>query len=279
MHLNSARSGLLLNVARTPCLTCDASTSAECFEASLPHLSRASRAPGTSEPSSSLISSTSLARGAHRHVMDLCASASHCCSAGTLGFDHACIRPRPSWTSGSNSRDSPGTYLTPSHPLSHAVEHLLGHLHPLLFRRSVTLGYFGTLHYLLFLFSTHLNVLPPRVSRGQQRSHPLRALRVEISTLVRLAVGYALLSWVLGSQPWLLLHGSPSPGCFSFFTSIRHVFHPPDPMISMPTSPSESRLSALASRENRNHHLQEHIPSSRHHLPRTTGMSTTLSLY
>ena len=53
---------------------------------------------------------------------------------------------------------------------------------------------------------------------------------------------------------WLLFyHGSwgpdpgcffmvPSPGCFSFFTSVWHVFHPPRPMRSMPTSPSESQL-------------------------------------
>ena len=37
--------------------------------------------------------------------------------------------------------------------------------------------------------------------------------------------------------------GVPIPGCCSFFTSLRHVSHPPHSMISMPTSPSESRLS------------------------------------
>ena len=47
-----------------------------------------------------------------------CASASHCCSAGTLGFDRACIRRRLSGPFGSN-------------PHSHSVEHLLEHLHPL----------------------------------------------------------------------------------------------------------------------------------------------------
>ena len=37
---------------------------------------------------------------------------------------------------------------------------------------------------------------------------------------------------------WL---GVPIPGCF-FFTSIWHVFYPPHPMVSLPTSPSESQL-------------------------------------
>ena len=51
---------LLLNASRLLRLTCDASTFAECCEASLPHLPRSSRAPRTSEPSRSLISSTSV---------------------------------------------------------------------------------------------------------------------------------------------------------------------------------------------------------------------------
>ena len=34
----------------------------------------------------------------------------------------------------------------------------------------------------------------------------------------------------------------PIPGCFTFFTAIWRVFHQPNPMISMPTSPSESLL-------------------------------------
>ena len=80
--------GLLLNVERPPCLACDVSTSAECcetslslscgkptsaecFEASLPHLPWSSRAPSTSEPSRSLTSSMSFARGANHHVLDL----------------------------------------------------------------------------------------------------------------------------------------------------------------------------------------------------------------
>ena len=34
----------------------------------------------------------------------------------------------------------------------------------------------------------------------------------------------------------------PIPGCFTFFTAIWRVFHSPNSMISMPTSPSESLL-------------------------------------
>ena len=52
-------------------LSCDASTSAKCLKASLPPLPRSSRAPCTSEPSRCLISSASLARGRHHHVLDL----------------------------------------------------------------------------------------------------------------------------------------------------------------------------------------------------------------
>ena len=44
-------------------LPCGIPTSAECFEASLPHLTQSSRAP--------LISSTSLARGTHHHVLGI----------------------------------------------------------------------------------------------------------------------------------------------------------------------------------------------------------------
>ena len=148
------------------------------------------------------------------------------------------------------------------------MEHLLEHLHPLLFRRSVTLGFSDTLHHL------------------QQHS-----------ILVRLLLAMLFYHWSWGPNPGCLFMGPwvQIPGCFSFFTSTWHVFHPPHPMTSMPTSPSESRLSihpwnplnsdvtsfrnAQASRENRHHHLQEHIPAPRRHLPRTTGMATALSLY
>ena len=96
-----------------------------------------------------------------------------------------------------------------SHPHSHSVEHLLEHLHPLfsLFCLScfVTLGCF-------------------------------------VNSLCLPAVGYALvswaqplavLSWVLGSQSLaVLLSSRPFGACFI----------QPNPMISMPTSPSDSLL-------------------------------------
>ena len=47
-----------------------------------------------------------------------------------------------------------------------------------------------------------------------------------------------------GPFPGCLFMGSrvPIPGCFTFFTAIWLVFHQLNPMISMPTSPSESLL-------------------------------------
>ena len=107
-------------------------------------------------------------------------------------------------------------------------------------------------------------------------------------SLVRLLLPMLFLHGSLGPNTgcFFMGPGLPIPGCFPFFTSIWHMFHPPHPMISMSTSPSESRLpihpwnqlssdvtgfrNTQASRENRNHHLQEHIPASHHHLPRTT---------
>ena len=83
-------------------------------------------------------------------------------------------------------------------PPSHLEEHLLEHLHPLLFDvRSHWIA--------LALFTTFSNT----------------------SSLVRLPLGM------------LFCHGSlgPIPGCFSFFTAIWHVFHPPHPMTSMPLLP------------------------------------------
>ena len=50
---------------------------------------------------------------------------------------------------------------------------------------------------------TRSHVLPPRVARGQHRSHTLRTLCVEVFALVRLLLAMLFLSWVLGSQPWL----------------------------------------------------------------------------
>ena len=89
-----------------------------------------------------------------------------------------------------------------------------------------------------------------------------------VNSLCFPAVGYALVSWVLGSQSLAVLFSSrPFGTCFI----------QPNPMISMPTSPSESLLlftpwnqlnfdvtgfkNTLASRDNRSCHF-----------PRTTGI-------
>ena len=119
-----------------------------------------------------------------------------------------------------------------SHPHSHSVEHLLEHLHPLLFS--------------LFCLSCFVT------------------LGCFVNSLCLPAVGYALVSWVLGSQPlavcyWVL--GSQHLGCFTFFTAIWRVFHSTKPMIPMPTSPSESlllfnpwnQLNCFTSRASRTH--------------------------
>ena len=69
----SLRRRLAAEHCETSCerLSCGIQTSAECFKASLPLLPGSSRAPSTSEPSPSLISGMSLARGRHHHVLDL----------------------------------------------------------------------------------------------------------------------------------------------------------------------------------------------------------------
>ena len=156
------------------------------------------------------------------------ASASHCCSAGTLGFDRASIRPRPSWTSGGDSRASP-----------------------------------DPLWNIFWNICTRFSLLPVHTGLLWHSSLPSATLR-------HLSSCCWLRSLFMGP-------GVPIPGCFSLFTRIWHVFHPPHPMISMPTSPPESQWpihpwnqltsdvtgfrNAQASRENRNHHF-----------PRTAGI-------
>ena len=130
------------------------------------------------------------------------------------------------------------------------------------------------------------------------------------ATLRPPAVDHALFHGFLGPGPWLvslwvlgshslavLLSSRPFGTCFiqhSAHSLEVSSSHPSYPVISISTSPSESQLSihpwnplnsdvtsfknTQASRENRNHHLQEHIPASRHHLPQTTRMSITLSM-
>ena len=206
----------------------------------MPHLPRSSRAP-TRLSLHALISGMSLARGTHRHVLDLALLHP---AAAQLGLG---VRPcTHTVTSFLDLRgDSRGTCDPSLIHIFSLCGTSSGTSAPASLCCSVTLGCPDTLHFLQQHF-----------------------------ILVRLLLAL------------FFLHGSlgPNPGCLSFFTSIWHVFHPPRPMISMPTSRSESQLSirpwnqlsydvtdfknTQASRENRNNHL-----------PRTTGMSTTLSMY
>ena len=95
------------------------------------------------------------------------------------------------------------------------------------------------------------------------------------------AVGYALVSWVLGSQPlavlsWVL--GSQSLAVLLSSRTFGACFTQPNPMISVPTSPSESLLlftpwnqlnfdvtgfkNTEASRDNRSCHFHPQLESS-----------------
>ena len=150
-----------------------------------------------------------------------CASVSHCCSAGTLGFDRACIRRRLLGPSG----------LIHILTLWNIFWNICHHSFPCCFVSAlfVTLGCF------------------------------VNSLRLP-------AVGYALVSWVLGSQPLVFfLSSRPFGACFI----------QPNPMISMPTSPSESLLlfnpwnllnfhvtgfkNTQASRDNRSSHFHAQL--------------------
>ena len=79
------------------------------------------------------------------------ASASHCCSAGTLGLDRACIRPRPSWTSGSDSR---ALWNILWNICSHFSFSLLGHT-GLLWHSSLPQQHFILVRLLLALLLSH----------------------------------------------------------------------------------------------------------------------------
>ena len=100
---------------------------------------------------------------------------------------------------------------------------------------------------------------------------------------LRFCLLLALLFFVHGFSgpfPGCFLMGSrvPIPGCFTFFTAIWRVFHQPNPMISMPTSPSELLLlftpwnqlnfdvtgfkNTQASRDNRSCHFHAQLESS-----------------
>ena len=169
-----------------------------------------------------------------------CASASRC-SAGTSGFGRACIRPRPSQDFGRDSWDSLFWNIC-TRPFLAALSHW------------VALGFSATLR-------------PPAV--GHALFHGF------------LGPGPCLVSlWVLGSQPLtVLLSSRPFDTCF-----IQHSAHPmdvsssflPRPMISIPTSPSESLLlfnpwNELNSDAAGIGNTQASQENANHHLPRTPG--------
>ena len=76
------------------------------------------------------------------------------------------------------------------------------------------------------------------------------------------AVGYVLLSWVLV--------GPNLPGCFFMGPWVPNLWL----FVSL-----HVHLARVSSTVDPQEHLQEHILASRQHLPRTTGMSITLSMY
>ena len=147
MSVSLAVFRLLLNASRLPGL--------EAFSRS--------RSPSTSEPSRSPISSTSLARGTHHHILEFALLHPTVCGA------------------------SSGT----SAPVSLCC--------------LVTLGCSGT----------------PSAT----------------PSLVRLLLAMLSLHGSWGPNPgcFFMGPGVPIPGCFTFFTSLWHLFHPPNPMISTST--------------------------------------------
>ena len=170
-------------------------------------------------------------------------------------------------------RGDSGTHLTPSHPhshsvdpFSHLVEHLLEHLHQLPFAAAwshwVTRGTLRHLQQHLILVRLPVAMLFCHGSLGPNH--------------------WLFSAWVLGSQsfPHVLLARVSSTTSndfnanFSFrITSYRSIRGTSSSLTS------QVFRNTRASQENRNHHLQEHILASRHHLPRTPGMSTTMSMH
>ena len=202
---------LLLNAVRPPCLSCDASTSAECFGASPPQLCPCFAcwllsAGSTSELSRSLISSMSLARGAHHCVLDLAPLHSTAAQLGLRGLTvhaHGHVLPGPS--------ELPG--LT-----------LLEHLHTQLFLAAWS-------HWLLW----------------DSQQHFVRLLLAMLIFHGFLGPGpWLVYLWVFGSQPLSVsLSSRPFGTCFiqhSAHTLDVSPSHPPHPKISKSTSPSETQL-------------------------------------
>ena len=274
-HASKLPYGLLLNVARPPRLDCDASTSEYCETSCerptfalfrlLLNISRLLRLDSARGFACWLL-------GARLSFHALSSQACHLLEVRTIKIWtlRFCI-PLLSWDFGIRPCTHTATsFLDLREELPGLT--LLEHLHTLLF-----LGAWS--HWVALGFS---------------------------ATLRQSAVGHAIFRGFLGPGPWLvsLWAWVPTPGCFTFFTAIWHVFHPTfcsppgcfivssnillNPwtwwMSSKPTSPSGSQLlfnpwnqlnsdvmgfgNTRASRDNRNHHL-----------PTRTGMSTTLSKY
>ena len=209
VHLNSASTRLLLNDARPPCLTCGSCQYWSSSEGSCESLTVACwllAAGSTSDPSAlSHLKHVTCSKyapscsGPH-------ASASHCCSAASSGFDRACIRPRPSWTFGCDSGDLPGPF-------------------------SSTFSLCGTSSGT----SAHASLSRCLVTLGRSQQH---------SILVRLLLAMLFYHGSLGPNPGCFLYGPLGPNpCLFFLLHVHwHMFHPPHPRTSMPTSPSESPL-------------------------------------
>ena len=167
-----------------------------------------------------------------------CAATSHCCSAGTSGFDRACIRPRPSWTSWV-------THLTPLSCIFSVCGTSSGTSAP---ASLSLLGHTGLLRHSSLTFNN-------------------------TSSLVRLLLPKLLCHWsgvlTLAVSSCVLF---PIPGCFSFFTSIWHVFQllPQKHGCRSMDPPQFDACDVTCFRNTQ---------ARNHNLPRATGMFTALSLY
>ena len=212
--------------------------STECFTASLPLLPGSSRAPSTSEPSRSLNSSMSLARSTHHRVLDLALLHPIVAQLGLLGSTVHAYGHVPSWTSGGVSGDSPDAFSS--------TFSLCGSVFTPCGTSSGTSAPAAWSHWVALTIFTTFSNTPYLSACCWPRSFPHGS---GVPTL-------ALSPWVLGSQPLAV---------FSFFRSLWHVFRPTHPTFSMPTSPSESRLSIhpwTQSSQFRRDRLQEHTSLS-----------------
>ena len=147
---------LLLSTVGPPCLSIAMhTTSDESFEASLPHLPWSSRAPNLSLHALSsqachLLEVRTIMFWTLRFCIPLLLS-------WDFGFDRACIRSRPSWTSGVTHK----THLTPLSSTYSLCGTSSRTSAPTSLCCSVTLGCSDTLHFL----QQHFITCPPAVAR------------------------------------------------------------------------------------------------------------------